>query len=34
MSGDLTSKEIKVRSRDEVSDLAGSFNEMSRSLRI
>nr|WP_240702926.1 hypothetical protein [Cohnella luojiensis] len=23
-----------MRSRDEVSDLAGSFNEMSRSLRI
>ncbi len=32
-SGDLTSEEIKVRSRDEVGDLAGSFNEMSMNLR-
>lgn len=32
-SGDLTIKDIKVKNRDEIGDLANSFNQMSRSLR-
>lgn len=32
-SGDLTTKDIKVKNRDEIGDLANSFNQMSRSLR-
>jgi methyl-accepting chemotaxis protein len=32
-SGDLTTDEIRVSNRDEIGDLAGSFNEMARNLR-
>ena len=32
-SGDLTTKDIKVKNRDEIGNLANSFNQMSRSLR-
>ncbi|QYR21489.1 methyl-accepting chemotaxis protein [Paenibacillus sp. sptzw28] len=32
-SGDLTADEIQVGNRDEIGELAGSFNEMKRSLR-
>jgi methyl-accepting chemotaxis protein len=32
-SGDLTADEIKIKNRDEIGDLASSFNQMSRNLR-
>ncbi|GAX91184.1 methyl-accepting chemotaxis protein [Effusibacillus lacus] len=32
-SGDLTADEIKVKNRDEIGDLANSFNQMARNLR-
>ncbi len=32
-SGDLTADEIRVKSRDEIGELAHSFNEMARSIR-
>jgi len=32
-SGDLTSEEIRIKNRDEVGELADSFNEMSKNLR-